>query len=426
MMVFIYVLKCQHNKYYVGKTMNPAFRIEEHFASSGSTWTKIYKPLELKQLIPNCDDYDEDKYTKIYMDMYGLANVRGGSYAKTVLSASTIEHLKHESKGTNDACFMCGEKGHFLHECTLKLTDMFNTSFMSPSRGRNNNNSYANNNNSNWNLAGNCNNFASATPIKCHRCGRYTHVEDECYASYHVNGSRLSIYSNDNNNRKCGGPCCYRCGRPGHLATHCTEGRHVDGGECSSLYRKIAVSVTKDRHVLHDIVESEPSSQLQCQKLILAESEDISTSCSSSIRGLKRKLVLDMDLEQTVKFTETNQRTKRGEDKRWGEGGTCCCERCGRIGHFATDCYVKTDITGSYINDAFSDWSQLTQSDPKPSLPSQSCTQQYLIAAPTPTPTPSLPSQSCTQQYLIATPTPTLTPSSVLLIPSVFTPSYHS
>lgn len=35
-MVFIYVLKLQNGKYYVGKTSNSYFRIESHFNSGGS------------------------------------------------------------------------------------------------------------------------------------------------------------------------------------------------------------------------------------------------------------------------------------------------------------------------------------------------------------------------------------------------------
>lgn len=35
-MVYIYTLKLKHNKYYIGKTSNPNFRIESHFNSKGS------------------------------------------------------------------------------------------------------------------------------------------------------------------------------------------------------------------------------------------------------------------------------------------------------------------------------------------------------------------------------------------------------
>ena len=62
-MVFIYILELENNKYYVGKTTNTAFRLEQHFNNSGSQWTKKYKPIKILELKSNCDDYDEEKYT---------------------------------------------------------------------------------------------------------------------------------------------------------------------------------------------------------------------------------------------------------------------------------------------------------------------------------------------------------------------------
>jgi len=46
-MVFIYVLKQQNNKYYVGKTDNPKFRLDTHFKTGGCAWTKKYKPTQI-------------------------------------------------------------------------------------------------------------------------------------------------------------------------------------------------------------------------------------------------------------------------------------------------------------------------------------------------------------------------------------------
>ena len=62
-MVFIYILELESKKCYVGKTNNPDIRITNHFDSTGSQWTKKYKPINLIGLIPNSDDYDEDKYS---------------------------------------------------------------------------------------------------------------------------------------------------------------------------------------------------------------------------------------------------------------------------------------------------------------------------------------------------------------------------
>ena len=85
-MVSIYVLELEDGKYYVGKTTQPNFRIESHFKANGSAWTRRYKPVRVHQIIPNCDDYDEDKYTLMYMDQYGVDHVRGGSYVQVNLT----------------------------------------------------------------------------------------------------------------------------------------------------------------------------------------------------------------------------------------------------------------------------------------------------------------------------------------------------
>ena len=127
-MVFIYVLELEQRKYYVGKTNNPQFRLDSHFNSNGSAWTKLYTPVKILELIPNCDDYDEDKYTRIYMDKFGINNVRGGSFVLVELEKSTIEHLKLMSNGTNDRCFTCGKGGHFAKDCeNTKYLQEFDT-----------------------------------------------------------------------------------------------------------------------------------------------------------------------------------------------------------------------------------------------------------------------------------------------------------
>ena len=94
-MVFIYILQLENKKYYVGKTLNPDFRLEQHFNLSGSQWTKKYKPLKVLDIIPNCDNFDEDKHTLKYMEKYGINNVRGGTFTSTTFKDDVLTFLNN-------------------------------------------------------------------------------------------------------------------------------------------------------------------------------------------------------------------------------------------------------------------------------------------------------------------------------------------
>ena len=119
-MVYIYVLLLEQGKYYVGKTTNPEFRLERHFNSGGSEWTIKYKPIKVLEIIRDCDDYDEDKYTRKYMDKFGIENVRGGSFCQIVLPKETVAVLEKMKMTSQDKCYKCGQKGHLAKYCTQK------------------------------------------------------------------------------------------------------------------------------------------------------------------------------------------------------------------------------------------------------------------------------------------------------------------
>lgn len=120
MSLFIYVLKLQEGKYYIGRTTNPNIRIDQHMDGRGSKWTTKYKPIEVEKIIPNCDYFDEDKITKQYMQLYGIENVRGASYTKMQLTENEIAIINQELKNAADLCFICGAKDHFAKDCDKK------------------------------------------------------------------------------------------------------------------------------------------------------------------------------------------------------------------------------------------------------------------------------------------------------------------
>ena len=116
-MTTIYILCLTNNKYYIGKTSNPQKRILNHFQQQGSVWTKKYKPISVEKVINNADDFDEDKWTIIYMKIYGIDNVRGGSFCSIQLSKSNKQTLQRMITGSSDCCYKCGQSGHYISRC---------------------------------------------------------------------------------------------------------------------------------------------------------------------------------------------------------------------------------------------------------------------------------------------------------------------
>jgi GIY-YIG catalytic domain len=115
---FIYVLELKNNKYYVGKTSNAASRLAEHIKNIGAKWTKKYKPKKIIKLYRDCDSFDEDKYTIMYMAIHGIDNVRGGSFCRLNLSHSDRVVIAKMIDSATDRCFKCGSKEHFANACT--------------------------------------------------------------------------------------------------------------------------------------------------------------------------------------------------------------------------------------------------------------------------------------------------------------------
>ena len=150
----IYVLECENNKYYVGKTDNFELRMKKHLDGNGSSWTKKYKPLNLLNYYDGTK-HSEDEITIKYMEEYGIDNVRGGTFCKVKLPQYQIKTLNGMINSKNDTCFKCGLKGHFITNCPNKKQDEVKSDKL------------------------------------CTRCGRNTHFVDKCYAKKHISGYYL-------------------------------------------------------------------------------------------------------------------------------------------------------------------------------------------------------------------------------------------
>ena len=155
---FIYILKLEKGKYYVGTTSDLQQRLREHRQGHGSSWTNKYKPIRIEKSrkVNGSPGLDEDKETKECMKKYGIKNVRGGSYCSFILPNEQYESLYVELLHAENRCSRCRRTGHYIRDCYA--------------------NTYVNGD------------IIEESKRYCRRCGRDGHVINQCYASTYVNG----------------------------------------------------------------------------------------------------------------------------------------------------------------------------------------------------------------------------------------------
>lgn len=84
----LYVLKLEHNCWYVGMSRDVDRRFKRHLKGKGAQWTLAHKPISIHEIRETGLNNDsevsllEDELTLDMARMYGMDNVRGGGYCQ--------------------------------------------------------------------------------------------------------------------------------------------------------------------------------------------------------------------------------------------------------------------------------------------------------------------------------------------------------
>lgn len=201
-MEYLYVLKLEKSKWYVGKTTDVMQRYQQHVDGKGSAWTTKYPPVSLVESKSISSHHDENNTTKDYMKKYGVENVRGGSYTQIKLDDSVVSVLNAEFLGNTDKCFKCGLAGHFATKCRKveepqkevwgcdycdrTFTTRFGCSVHEKSCKKPEKPKYTAK--IQWQ---NYSQLGEADDKACFRCGRNSHWQADCYAKTDIDGDLI-------------------------------------------------------------------------------------------------------------------------------------------------------------------------------------------------------------------------------------------
>ena len=202
---YIYVLRLNNNKYYIGKTNHILSRLNDHFTCSekSSEWVKKHGVIKLVEICEVINQFQEDTKTLEYMNKYSIDNVRGGSFCNIYLNETEIFNIKKQLRSANDLCFKCGKAGHFAKNCKnikpvkkslnseILLENKIQVEIQSTTFWDNMINTISNYFDENTTKV-----ICQDTEIEnklenklfCDRCGRNTHNINNCYANSHLKG----------------------------------------------------------------------------------------------------------------------------------------------------------------------------------------------------------------------------------------------
>ena len=170
-MEFIYVLKCQKDTFYIGKTYNVQIEYNEHLDGTICDFTKQNKPCDIDSIFELTSDISLELVISKYIIKFDKKSI--------FFQECKTKEIKKYIKNDNKKC-ICNKSKHSFDKCTLNQKDKFWTKIL---------------NKIFQNFSKTCNDNNT-----CYRCGYYGHLMENCYARIHIDGNLLDDEEKDKYN----------------------------------------------------------------------------------------------------------------------------------------------------------------------------------------------------------------------------------
>ena len=117
----LYILRLEDQCRYVGRTAKLRSRLRQHRHPSPRSvaWVLKHPFVAVERVIHNANPFDEDRYVKEYMSIYGIDKVRGGVYSNVSLHDDQVKLLQREIWHAQGKCIKCGKHGHYMRQCKV-------------------------------------------------------------------------------------------------------------------------------------------------------------------------------------------------------------------------------------------------------------------------------------------------------------------